>query len=62
LEKIRKDTEIDINEIITELRFLETEEEEKNIYFSNLFKDSLNIIKSKLNIDDKTIKNLKKKQ
>jgi len=62
LEKIRKDTEIDINEIITELRFLETEEEEKNIYFSNLFKDSLNIIKSKLNIDDKTFENLKKKQ
>jgi len=62
LEKIRKDTEIDINEIITELRFLETEEEEKNIYFSNLFKDSLNIIKSKLNIDDKKFKKLKKKQ
>lgn len=62
MEKIRKDTEIDINEIITELRFLETEEEEKNIYFSNLFKDSLNIIKSKLNIDDKTFENLKKKQ
>ena len=48
----------DISEIITDLRYLETEDE-RNKYFSSLFNDALNIIKSKLNISDEDFEKLK---
>ncbi|KAL6632426.1 hypothetical protein U3516DRAFT_735747 [Neocallimastix sp. 'constans'] len=48
ISNLEEYTEIDINEIITELRFLETEEEEKNIYFNYSFN----------NIDDANVNSI----